>query len=181
MTKNLMIGKHIRLRALEPTDVEVLYAWENDTTVWKVSNTLTPFSRFQLEEYVMNTQNDIFAARQLRLMIDLVESMAGEKSAGTIDLFDFDPVHARAGLGILVREPYRKKGYAAEALGLFLRYAFGTLGLHQLYCNISPGNIASVNLFEKFGFTRCGIKKEWIRDGHEWQDEWMFQLMSRDV
>ena len=171
---------NVRLRALEPGDIDLLYAWENDTSIWKVSNTLIPFSRFQLEEFVLNAQNDIFATKQLRLMIDLLASEKVEKSVGTIDLFDFDPVHHRAGVGILVREPFREKGYALEAMNLFIRYAFDTLLMHQLYCNISPGNDSSLNLFNKLGFVKCGIKKDWNHDGHHWHEEWMFQLINAD-
>ena len=178
MTGNSLTGINIRLRALEPGDVDLLYAWENDTAIWNVSNTIAPFSRFQLEEYVLNAQNDIFAARQLRLMIDSVEPGEQEKTVGTIDLFDFDPFNCRAGVGILIREPFREKGYALEAMNIFIRYAFGTLHLHQLYCNISPGNVSSLNLFKKLGFVRCGVKEEWIKDGNDWQEEWMFQLVD---
>ncbi|MCX6306444.1 MAG: GNAT family N-acetyltransferase [Bacteroidetes bacterium] len=180
MQDNLLTGIHVRLRALEPGDAEVLYAWENDTSIWNVSNTLAPFSRFQLEEYVLNAQNDIFASKQLRMMIDLVGPGAEGQPVGTIDLFDFDPLHHRAGAGILIREPYRSQGYGFEAMELFIRYAFGTLRLHQLYCNILPDNVASLQLFEKLGFVRCGIKKEWVHDGLQWQDEWMFQLLNHD-
>lgn len=180
MQNNTLTGIHIKLRALEPGDVDLLYSWENDPSIWKVSNTLTPFSRFQIEEYVLNAQNDIFAARQLRLMIDLTKVGLGENSVGTIDLFEFDPSHARAGVGIMIREPYRAKGYAIEAMNLFIRYTFHTLHLHQLYCNISPDNIASLNLFEKLGFVKCGIKKDWIRDGQQWHEEWILQLINRD-
>jgi diamine N-acetyltransferase len=178
MTNNILTGNNLKLRALEPSDVDVLYAWENDTSIWKVSNTLTPFSRFQLEEYVLNAQNDIFSAKQLRLMVDLLEAGKGEQSVGTIDLFDYDPFHCRAGVGILIREPHRNKGHAVEAMNLLITYAFSTLGLHQLFCNISQDNNSSVNLFEKLGFKKCGIKKEWIHEDHTWKDEWMFQLIN---
>ena len=181
MSTNILTGKNIKLRALEPGDVDILYAWENDTSIWDVSNTIAPFSRFQLEEYVLNTQSDIFAAKQLRLMVDLLVPIAGENAVGTIDLFDFDPLHRRAGVGILIREPYRDKGHASEAMNLFIRYAFGTLHLHQLYCNISPDNVTSLNLFEKLGFVKCGVKKDWIHDGKGWQEEWMFQLINHDA
>lgn len=181
MPENILSGKNIRLRALEPGDVEVLYAWENDTSVWEVSNTLTPFSKFQLEEYVLNTQNDIYAARQLRLMIVIPASVGEETPVGTIDLFDFDPFHLRAGIGILIREPFRSKGYALEAMQVLIRYAFTTLRLHQLYCNITPDNEASLHLFGKTGFQKCGLKKEWINDGAQWRDEWMLQLINHDI
>jgi len=178
MTDNLLTGANIRLRALEPLDVDLLYEWENDTSIWKVSNTLTPFSRFQLEEYVMNTQQDIFASRQLRLMIEWIRPGETNIPVGTIDLFDFDPFHLRAGIGILIRDEFREQGFAREALGVLILYAFSTLQLHQLYCNISPGNSVSLKLFEKLGFVRCGIKTDWLNEGESWKDEWMFQLIN---
>jgi diamine N-acetyltransferase len=180
MTNNTLTGSQLKLRALEPGDVDLLYAWENDTSIWKVSNTLAPFSRYQLEEFVLNSHQDLYTTRQLRLMVELLQSGDPEKPIGTIDLFDFDPAHQRAGVGILVQEPYREKGYAHEAMNVFIEYAFGTLGLHQLFCNIAPDNTSSLNLFEKLGFVKCGIKKDWNRDGHRWQEEWMFQLINRD-
>jgi diamine N-acetyltransferase len=178
---SLLTGRNIRLRALEPADVDLLFAWENDPSVWKISNTLAPFSRFQLEEYVLNTQNDIFATKQLRLMIDLVNTADGTVPVGTIDLFDFEPIHSRAGVGILIREVFQRRGYATEAMEIFIRYAFGTLHLHQLYCNISPENSASLTLFEKCGFSRCGVKKEWNYDGRHFADEWIYQLIRGDA
>ena len=181
MQNNILTGPNLRLRALEPGDVDLLYAWENDTAIWNVSNTLTPFSKFQLEEYVLNSQNDIFTARQLRLIVVLKKSVEEEIPVGTIDLFDFDPFHLRAGVGILVREPYRKKGFALEALQILTRYAFTSLRLHQIYCNISPENVSSIRLFKKLGFERSGIKRDWNNYSGIWEDEWMFQLINHDV
>lgn len=178
MADDILTGTRVRLRALEPGDIDILYAWENDTNTWKAGNTLTPYSRFQIEGYVLNEQNDIFSARQLRLMVELTETDDRSIPIGTIDLFDFDPVHLRGGVGLFICGPCREKGYAAEAMSLFIRYAFGTLRLHQLYCNISPENKASLNLFASLGFLKCGTKKDWINDGQHWQDEWMFQLIN---
>ena len=180
MVKDFLTGENVRLRALEPGDAGLLYDWENDTSIWNVSNTLTPFSRFQIEEYVLNTQNDIFAARQLRLMIMLQAQGEDETPVGTIDLFDFDPIHQRAGVGILLREPFRERGYAIEALQILIRYAFATLRLHQIYCNISPENSSSLHLFNKLGFVRCGMKQDWVNDGEHWKEEWMFQLINHN-
>ena len=179
-SQDLLSGKNLRLRAPEPDDIDMLYAWENDTSVWRVSNTFTPFSRFQIEEFVMNARQDIFAARQLRLMIDLHESRPEPITIGSIDLFDFDPFHLRAGVGILIREEFRNQGFARETLEILIRYAFTLLQLHQLYCNVSAGNKPSCALFESLGFTSCGVKKEWINEGEKWQDEITFQLINKN-
>jgi diamine N-acetyltransferase len=180
MAADMLTGKNIRLRALEPGDVDTLYNWENDTSIWRVSNTITPFSKFQIEAFVLNSQHDLFSSGQLRLMAELMNSGDVPTPVGTIDLFEFDPVNLRAGVGILIREPFREKGFGYEVMEILIGYAFGTLRLHQLFCNISPDNAASIHLFEKLGFTRCGVKKDWIKEGKMWKSEWMFQLISRN-
>ena len=174
-----MIGPNLLLRAPEPADIDIIFRWENDTRMWHLSNTLTPFSRFAIEQFVLNTDNDIYASRQLRLMIDWHTSGYNTITVGSIDLFDFDPFHKRAGIGILIDESSRQKGFASEALSLLIEYCFNTLNLHQLYCNIEQSNEESIRLFSKAGFTACGIKKEWLLRNEQWTDELMFQLINR--
>lgn len=166
---------HILLRAIEPADIDHLYAWENDTDNWAVSNTQTPFSKFVLEQYLTSAHEDIYTVKQLRLII----CKADGEAVGAIDLFDFDPNHMRAGVGILIADKTdRRKGYASEALKLLTDYCFTTLNLHQLYCNITVDNEASVLLFQKHGFQITGIKKHWIREGSKYKDELMLQLIK---
>jgi len=171
-------GSNIRLRAMEPEDIDVLYEWENDPSIWPVSNTLTPFSKLQIREFVIHSAHDIFTDRQLRLMVELTGERQTAIPIGTVDFFEFDPFHLRAGMGILIREPYQNQGHAIEAVSLVIRFAFEILGMHQLFCNISPENKASLRLFTKMGFVQCGIKKEWNKHGKTWKDEWMFQLIN---
>jgi len=172
-----MNGTNVGLRALEPDDVEILYQWENDRTIWHLSNTITPLSRFNLEQYILTAGNDIYATKQLRLMIDLIVPQDEIKTIGSIDLFEYDPVHGRAGVGILIHERFRGRGYASEALGLLIRYARETLQLHQLFANISPDNVDSIRLFENKGFRYIGTKKDWNRIRNKWHDENMFQFI----
>ena len=168
-------GKIVSLRAIEPSDIDVLYQWENDTETWNVSNTQTPYSRFVLEQYIASAHQDIYSVKQLRLMICNEE----ERAVGSIDLFDFDPNHLRAGIGILVADKSdRKKGYAFDALNVLVDYCFSILNLHQLYCNITIDNEASILLFQKQGFQVTGIKKQWVRDGDVYKDELLLQKIK---
>jgi len=172
---------NILLRAVEPEDLEILYQWENDPEIWTVSNTLIPLSRYVLKRYIEESHLDIFQTKQVRFMIDR-KPLEGEKDnivIGTIDLFDFDPQHLRAGIGILIREQEnRRKGYARQALDIIIDYCFSILLLHQVYCNIPAYNMASINLFKDRGFIETGRKKEWLRTPEGWVDEIIFQLVS---
>ena len=173
----MLNGKHVNLRALEPSDAELLYQWENDESVWHLSTTIVPFSRFFIEQYILNA-TDLYTNRQLRFMIERNSTTAKAETVGIIDLFEFEPVHMRAGIGILIHETFRRRGFASEALDLLTDYAFNTLQLHQVYCNISPDNDESLNLFKSKGFKMVGIKKEWNRIRNEWHDECLFQLLN---
>ncbi len=173
-----MTGPNLLLRAPEPADIDIIFRWENDTRIWHLGNTLAPYSRFAIEQFVLNTDNDIFAAKQLRLMIDWHSTGKETKTVGSIDLYDFDPFHKRAGIGILIDEPFRHKGFAFEALTLLLDYCLHTLNLHQVFCTIEQSNIESINLFTKAGFTSCGIRKDWLFQDGQWKNELMFQLIN---
>lgn len=170
----LLKGTHIELRALEPEDLDFLYQIENDTRFWEVSHTQTPFSKYLLKQYLENVHQDIFESKQLRLMIVEQET---RQSVGMIDLFDFNPQHQRAGIGILIEENYQGKGYAFDAVQTLIQYCFSSLNLHQLFANITPDNTKSIQLFEKAGFELVGEKKDWLLVNGQYKNELLFQLI----
>ena len=170
-------GDNIYIRALEPNDLEFVYAMENDQSIWEVSNTQTPYSRFLVKQYLENAHQDIYEAKQLRLAICQDEDFP---ALGLIDLFDFDPQNRRAGIGIVIQYINdRNKNIGSEALHLMIQYAFHNLNLHQLYANIATDNLASLALFTKFGFQEIGVKKDWTLVNGTFKDEALFQLLNQ--
>ncbi|MFB9865209.1 GNAT family N-acetyltransferase [Rufibacter immobilis] len=165
----------IALRAPEPSDLDFLFDFENDTTLWPVSLSLTPFSREVLRQYLENATADIYAARQLRLMVCLRET--DNTVIGTVDLFDFEPLHQRAGVGIALAAAQRGKGYGLEVLQLLEAYAAQVLQLHQLYCSVGQENTASLKLFRQAGFQEIGVRQEWLRTPGGWQNVVEFQKL----
>ena len=169
-------GQNIFLRALEPEDLEFVYAIENDESIWEVSNTQTPYSKFLIRQYLKNAQQDIYEAKQIRLAICKIDTA---KAIGLIDLFDFDARNKRAGLGIIIQtETNRNQGWGKEALDLLVNYSFQKLQVHQLYANIGANNVASLKLFTTFGFQEIGVKKEWNLLNGKYHDEFIFQLIK---
>lgn len=168
---------NITLRAPEPSDINLLYEWENDPSLWEVSNTLVPFSKHIIEQFIQDATLDIYKSKQVRWMIDLMSDDRTD-TIGTIDLFDFDPMHKRVGIGILIKEAKnRNKGYASDALTLIIGYCFNVLQLHQIYCNISKENLPSLQLFQKHGFKISGEKKDWFNRSGKWVDELILQCI----
>jgi len=167
----LKYGK-IFLRPLEPEDIDLLYQWENNMEIWEMSNTKTPFSRYILAEYIKNSHKDIYEIKQLRLIIQNKE----DRPVGAVDLFEFEPYHQRAGVGILIHKTEdRNQGYATDALKALSDYSLNVLGLKQIYANISEDNRQSISLFEKTGFVKSGIKTNWLKTPEGWKDELFYQ------
>ncbi len=170
----MISSEKIVLRAPEPEDVDFLYQLENDEKLWHVSQTFRPFSRFEMEQYVLMAEKDPYESHQVRFMIDL---KSGD-TIGTVDLFEIDPYNKRAGVGIVIVEDFRERGFAYEALKLVTSYCFDQLNLHQLYCNIEVDNTVSIELFKKAGFEVSGLKKDWNLKNSVWKDEYFLQLIK---
>ena len=168
-------GEHVYLRALEPEDLDFIHAIENDETIWEISNTQTPYSRYLIKQYLEQAHKDIYEVKQLRLVISNYES----ESLGMIDIFDFDFKNRKAGIGILIKNiSNRKNGYGSEALKLLVDYGFNHLDLHQMYCNILEDNLASIKLFTNQGFKKIGLKKDWIQHNGTFKNEYLFQRIN---
>ena len=144
--------ERIVLRAPEPIDVDTLYEWENDTSLWSTGVTLAPYSRKQLWDYIDNYDGDIFAAKQLRFMIDL-KNGNGNVETGVHD---------------------SKKELFPTSVGS-AAYCPARLGLHQLYCTIAETNHPSRALFEKAGFQISGRLKSWLRTPPTYTSAYFYQ------
>ena len=168
-------GDKVSLRALEPDDLNFLYQLENNPEIWEISNTTTPYSKHVLKLYLENAHRDIYDVKQLRLCI----CDTTDKVIGLIDLFDFDPKHLRAGIGIIITEKgQRNQGAGSEALRLLMKYAFSILKLRQLYANVGEDNAASIHLFKKLGFEEVGLKKDWVLSESGFKNEYLFQKIN---
>ena len=165
----------LALRSAEPDDAEQIYLWENDRDIWRISGTHAPYSRFQIEQFLLGN-NDLPSQKQLRLMIDL----PNRQTIGCIDIFDYDAFNSRAGLGILIDKAFRQQGYAKAALALCTEYLFKDVMLHQVYCSIDACNTESQKLFLGQGFEQCGQRKDWIRTAERYIDVYEYQLINKE-
>ena len=170
----LLSNDTVTLRALEPTDLDTLYRWENDTALWSVSDTAAPYSREALWHYLQQYTGDIYAQRQLRLMITLTNDGT---PVGTVDFLNFDPLNNRAELGLFITNEWRGKGLGRQALERLTAYARDHIGLRQLYVFIALDNEVCLKLFEDFGYSRSGILKSWVKRGNTYRDVALLQMI----
>jgi diamine N-acetyltransferase len=144
----MLKGKTIALRPLQNSDLDFLERIENNKENWQFGGEQKQFNREELLAYITNATTDIKAAKQYRFVIDL-----NSAPIGFIDLFDYTT--NSAGVGVIIAENYRNKGFAKQALYLLSDYAFTTINLFKLHCAIAKDNLESIKLF-----TSCGFKLE---------------------
>ena len=163
-----------RLRAPEPEDLGVMMQFENTPSLWEVSTPTGPYSRFYLKQYIETNKNELYEDRQLRLMIESPE----KRVVGIIDLFNFEPFHSKAEVGIVIGEAHRGQGIGELVLLLLQEHCFDYLGIHQLYAHIDVTNTPCRTLFNKCGFEECAYLKGWMRQGKNYRDVVMVQLIN---
>lgn len=168
----LLTGERIRLRALEPEDLDLLYRWENTSELWDVGSTLAPFSRYILREYIKDSDKSIYESHQLRLMI---ENISNGVAVGIVDLYDFEPHPSRAACGVMIDPASQGKGIALEAVKLMMDYTSKKLRLHQLYVHVPVDNAPSVRLFSKLGFVETGRLRDWVHTSKGYSDVMIMQ------
>ena len=170
--------EEISLRAIEPADAALLYQWENDLSIWNVSERLLPISNFEIEQFILNSQ-DIYAGKQIRFMIDFDKN--GKKvTIGTSDIYEFDAQHLRAGIGIYISPGYQSKGFGKSAVRLTEKYCFEVLGLYQVFCRISENNLSSIRLFESLQYKQTGRHTGWLKVEGQFIDQFQYQLNKLD-
>ncbi|MBP8849246.1 MAG: GNAT family N-acetyltransferase [Breznakibacter sp.] len=167
----------VKLRAVELSDVDLLYEWENDQSLFAVGNPTSPYSKYQLKKFVESSSGDLYEDRQLRLIIEAQIDLQW-RVVGIIDAFEFDPFHLRAGIGILIHKNFQQKGYASEALKIFSRFLFSKWNLHQLYATIEITNSASRLLFVSNDFKEIGVRREWLKTAKGYLDAVDYQLIA---
>ncbi|CAG5084575.1 GNAT family N-acetyltransferase [Parvicella tangerina] len=170
----MLENDRIKLRGVEPEDVDYLFMAENDTSLWQVSETLIPFTRHTLQKYAESV-HDLHSQGQYRFIIEHIRTGT---PVGMIDLFDYNQIHRRAGVGIVVSDKeFLNKGIAKDSLLILLKYAKSVLKLNQLYCSMHASNQISLELFESVGFSRVGERKEWFKTDSGWESELLYQLL----
>lgn len=164
---------HVRLRALEPEDLDLLYTIENDDSLWSVTPCRTPYSRYALRQYLSTQPQDFFQCGELRLVIETSDT---HRAVGLIDLTGHSPTDARAEIGIAVLSEERRKGYARAAISALERYATDILRLRMLYALVSTtANPACHNLFLAAGYHETAVLSAWNKTGTGYEDVSVFQ------
>ena len=127
----------------------------------------TPF----LNQFINQQKQDIFEVRQKRFVISNIQN----KVLGFIDLFDYEPIHRRAGVGLFIIESFRNLGLGKQALNLLHIFTKKHLNIKNLFANVGKENSLSNRLFLSSGYRQVGLKTKWNFYEDAFHDEYLYQ------
>jgi len=171
----MLTGSKILLRVPGLSDVDFMLSIENDKRYWHLSGNTSPYSIADMETFVKESTSNLESDKQLRLVIF---EIASKTKIGLIDIFEYEALHRRAGIGVFICDEFRGKGLAADALRVLVHYLFEIIQLHQVWCNVLSDNEASLKMFTAAGFKQTGLKKEWLFFDDSFHDEALLQLIN---
>lgn len=174
ITDNLWQGRLIRLTGLTKEDARELARWRNDAGFLRLldATAARPQSEDQFVKWIEDEhKNDRayqFAIRRLR--DDLL--------LGQIGLDSILWSHGVAWLAIEIGERSNwGKGYGQEALALVLAFAFRELNLHRVQLTVFAYNERAIRLYERLGFQREGVYREFLARDGERHDMYLYGLL----
>ena len=163
------MNKIVSLRDPNLSDLSYLLNLENKLSNQTYSEYPKFYSKEDIENFISKPQ-DIFLNFQYRYMIE-----ADNKTVGCIDLFDFDLVNSRVGLGIIIDENNRKKGIAFGAIDQIKNIISKEYLVNQIYVEVLADNYSGNQLFKKSKFIKSGCKKNWFRKEEKYVDLNIYQ------
>lgn len=167
----------LRLRPFKDEDVDGLFALHSNARVLRYWDAPAWSERARAERFIAACRQMAEDGTGARLAVDCIEA---EAFIGWCSLSRWSPDHRSASLGYCFHEAAWGHGYATEAAGALLRWAFDSLGLNRVQAETDTRNAASARVLEKLGFVREGTLREDCVVNGEVSDSWVYGLIRRD-
>ena len=170
-------AKRLRLRCIEESDVDQLYAIFSDPKVMRYWSTPPLQTREDAMSLWQEIQDSNLKGTYLKWGVALRPS---DKVIGTVTLFNLDQAQGRAEIGYAQAQAYWGNGYIHEALQALLSYAFNEMKMRRLEADVDPRNVGSIKTLERLGFQKEGFLRERWHVAGEIQDAFFYGLLKRE-
>lgn len=168
-------GERVYLRPNEPADADNYVRWLNDEAVRQWVTFHLPMTEKAEREFL-----DTVATKPDRVAFALVLK-DGDRHIGAVGLHELRWKDRAAVLGIIIGEQdCWGQGYGTEATRLLLRYAFTTLNLNRVELGVFAFNERAVRTYEKCGFVREGVRRQWAFINGRYIDELVYSVLANE-
>ena len=173
-----IIDEHTALRRLELSDAEAIFA-------------LVDVSRAYLREWLPWVDTTQTADDARRFIQSTLERHAQQNGlacritfqghiAGVIGMDRIDWTNLITEIGYWLRPDDQGRGIMTKSCQALIHYAFAELGLNRVEIRAAPGNVKSLAIPERLGFTREGVLREAEQLYDRFVDNVVYAMLRRD-
>jgi RimJ/RimL family protein N-acetyltransferase len=167
----------LRLRPFSEADAGALFALHSSAHVLRYWDSPPWTEPARAERFLAACRRMAEEGSGVRLALDRTSDGT---FLGWCGLSRWNPEHRSAALGYCLDDAAWGCGYATEAAGAVLQWAFDTLDLNRVQAETDTRNLASARVLEKLGFVREGtLREDCVVDG-DVSDSWVFGLLRRE-
>ena len=106
-------------------------------------------------------REEVFAPKDDKNLMFAVMEEGSSNYIGTCSLHKIDWISRKAQIGYMMgSKKHWGKGLATELIGLLTDYGFNRLGLNKITAGVVDGNVGSVKVLEKNGYTKYGTNPQ---------------------
>jgi ribosomal-protein-alanine N-acetyltransferase len=167
----------LQLRPFDDADADDLFALHSSTYVLRYWDGPAWSERARAERFISACLQMAEEGTGARFAVDRVAEGA---FIGWCSLNRWNPEYHSASLGYCFDDATWGHGYATEAAGVVLRWAFETLDLNRVEAETDTRSLASARVLEKLGFVREGTLRENCVVNDEVSDSWVYGLIRRE-
>jgi len=172
----VLVGKGVRLRPVEESDLARMVEWWNRPDVWE-----NFFIKFPLSHGgQLNWYRTLFQNQHCLFLI--IETIENHLPIGTIGLDRIDHINQSAEYGNLMigHRESTGIGFAREATILLLTYGFNRLNLNRIFLQVISGNVRAIELYKSCGFREEGHLRQAFFDQGTFKDVLLMAILRAE-
>ena len=167
----------LQLRPFTDGDADALFSLHSSAYVLRYWDSPPWTERSRADRFLAKTRQLAEEGTGARVAIDRVDNGA---FLGWCGLTEWNADYRSASLGYCLVEAAWGHGYATEAAGALLQWAFDTLDLNRVQAEADTRNVASARVLEKLGFRLEGTLREDCIVNGDVSDSWVYGLLRAE-
>lgn len=172
----MILGKNIKLRALNNDDKVKILNWVNDPDIKILTGGIFPISEIEhqrwFESRVLEPINKIFG----------IECNENSEIIGIIGLKDTDLLNRSSELYIYIgNKEYWGKGYGTQAVSRLVEFCFEELNLNRISLCVFDYNERAIASYKKAGFKVEGVLRQSLYKKGEYHDKVLMSILRDDL
>lgn len=173
----MLQSKRLVIRPYEMQDEQAVYPVINCKGIYETTlNIPYPYPKEQVGIWIRFTIKNSYYKKGYEWGIFTLDG----QYVGNVGLVNIDVMNNSSEVTYFIGESFWNQGFATEAVHCMVKYGFETLGLERIQGRCMVGNIASLKVMQKNGFSYEGLSRHEVLKDSQYKDVWHAGIIKED-